>query len=223
MDWKKPSTHFDLAKATTTTFSPSADMNDTTSIIPQEADQTILLYTKTQKLAKYSNHPMGFMNRTSWSPQSSPALPLISLPRSSWDANQLIPFIPLPSSTPLWVDLIINNLDDGAHPFHLHGHSFYVLASHRTSHGWGSYSPYAASGNSAQKPELNLLNPVRRDTVSVPSHGYVVLRFRADNPGVWMLHCHVIFHQASGMAMGLLVGGDEMHEVVDAEAKALCG
>jgi len=38
-----------------------------------------------------------------------------------------------------------------------------------------------------------------------------------------MLHCHVIFHQASGMAMGLLVGGDEMHEVVDAEAKALCG
>jgi FtsP/CotA-like multicopper oxidase with cupredoxin domain len=223
MDWKKPSTHFDLAKATATTFPPSASMNSTTTI-PREASQTILLYTKTQKLAQFSNHPMGFMNRTTWRPQS---FPLLSLPRSSWDSHQLIPFIPLSSSSrPLWVDLIINNLDDGAHPFHLHGHTFYILASHRAEHGvggWGSYSPYAQTGNSAQRPELNLLNPQRRDTVSVPRHGYVVLRFRADNPGLWMLHCHVVFHQASGMAMGLLVGGDEKHDAVDGEAKKLCG
>lgn len=29
----------------------------------------------------------------------------------------------------------------------------------------------------------NLKNPIRKDTVSVPDGGYVVLRFKADNPG----------------------------------------
>ena len=156
--------------------------------IPNEADQIILVYTKTQKLAKFSNHPMGFINRTSWAPQS---LPLISLPRTQWDDNQLVPYIPL--STPPthdsetsapgpWVTIIINNLDDGSHPFHLHGHSFYVLATHKSSQGWGSYSPWSEAASNAV-PGFNLVNPVRKDTVSVPRRGYVVLRFRAENRG----------------------------------------
>lgn len=161
------------------------------------------------------------MNRTSWSPQASPPFPLLSLPRSQWDDNQLIPHIPTLQSEN-WVDIIVNNLDDGAHPFHLHGYSFYVLASFRSDHGWGSYSPYATVGPSAIKPQLNLDNPVKKDTVSVPRRGYVVIRFKADNEGIWMLHCHILFHQASGMAMGIQVGGTESHEVVDEEAKRLC-
>jgi len=206
---------FDLASATAlesreTHFQSSEEL----------AQQTILLYTKTQKLAKLSNHPTGFINRTSWAPQNTPPFPLISLPRRQWDLNQLVPWV---QSSPQFVDVIVNNLDDGAHPFHLHGNDFYVLASHRSKHGWGSYSPYEASGSSSIKPDLNLASPLRKDTVSVPRRGYVVLRFRADNPGIWMFHCHVLFHQASGMAMGLLVSGDEEHEVVDPSAKLLCG
>ena len=50
----------------------------------------------------------------------------------------------------------------------------------------------------------------------------MILRFKADNEGIWMLHCHILFHQASGMAMGILVGGDEGHENVVWEAKQLC-
>ena len=130
------------------------------------------------------------MNRTSWSPQSYPPFPLLSLPRSQWDKNQLIPYIPFTPSSPLWIDIIINNLDDGAHPFHLHGHSFYILASHRSENGWGSFSPYINKGTSAIKPLLNLRDPVRKDTVSVPRRGYIVIRFRADNEGIWMMHCH---------------------------------
>ena len=72
------------------------------------------------------------------------------------------------------------------------------------------------------KPVLNLESPVRKDTVSVPRRGYVVLRFKADNEGIWMLHCHVLFHQGSGMAMGVHVGNDEAHEEVDLGAKELC-
>ena len=34
-------------------------------------------------------------------------------------------------------------------------------------------------------------NPSRRDTITIPPSGYVVLRWRADNPGAWFFHCHV--------------------------------
>jgi len=37
----------------------------------------------------------------------------------------------------------------------------------------------------------------------------VVIRFKADNEGIWTLHCHVLWHQAAGMAMAFQVGGDE--------------
>lgn len=205
-------TYFDLSNA-------SPPPNPTSSFAhPETAQQTILLYTRTEKLAKFSNHPKGFINRTSFSPQTPP---LITLPRALWDSNQLVPYIPILSS-PIWVDIIINNLDDGSHPFHLHGYSFYVLASYRSEHGWGSYSPYAEKGNAALKPQLNLKNPIKKDTVMVPRRGYVVLRFLADNPGIWMLHCHVLFHQGSGMAMGLVVGKDEEHAVIDERGKELC-
>lgn len=161
------------------------------------------------------------MNRTIFVPQTPP---LITILRDAWDENQLVPFIPFLSiSSPIWVDVIINNLDDGSHPFHLHGYSFYVLASSRSEHGWGSYNPYSAAGTaSAIKPVLNLENPVKKDTVAVPRRGYVVIRLLADNPGIWMLHCHVLFHQASGMAMSLHIGVDEENIEVDGSAKALC-
>ena len=56
------------------------------------------------------------------------------------------------------------------HPMHLHGHFFEV--------GTGG---------------------VRKDTVIVPSHGLVSVRFVADNPGDWMHHCHNIYHAEAGM------------------------
>ncbi|RDL29994.1 uncharacterized protein BP5553_10621 [Venustampulla echinocandica] len=210
------SSNFDLGSAI------SAEPNDSNSSFPEHPHQIILLYIRTEKLAKFANHPMGFINRTSWLLQNNPALPLISLTRSQWDSNQFVPWVPTSQTTETWVDIILNNLDDGAHPFHLHGHDFYVLASYRSEHGWGSYSPYASSGSSALKPKLNLKNPLRKDTVAVPRRGYVVLRFRADNPGIWMLHCHVLFHQASGMAMGILVGGNDAHDNLDLVPKESC-
>lgn len=33
--------------------------------------------------------------------------------------------------------------------------------------------------------------PMRRDTVLVQPNGYAVLRFRSDNPGIWLFHCHI--------------------------------
>jgi hypothetical protein len=44
----------------------------------------------------------------------------------------------------------------------------------------------------------------------VPPWGYVVVRFLADNEGMWVLHCHVLWHAASGMSMAFQVLGDEI-------------
>jgi FtsP/CotA-like multicopper oxidase with cupredoxin domain len=151
---------------------------------------------------------------------------LLSLPRSDWDKNQLLPFVPVSTSAtePIWVDLVINNLDDGSHPFHLHGHSFYVLSSFRADvgGGWGSWSPYSG------KPlpgGINTETPLLKDTIPVPRRGHVLLRLQAGQPGLWMLHCHMLVHLGSGMAAGIHVGheGDEAHVLAaDESAAELC-
>jgi iron transport multicopper oxidase len=88
------------------------------------------------------------------------------------------------------VDLFINNTrDGGAHPFHLHGHTLWVLA---TSEQPSAGEAYGARGF------------VRRDVVSVPALGWARVRFTADNPGAWLLHCHLTWHARAGLAAALL-------------------
>jgi len=85
------------------------------------------------------------------------------------------------------VDIVLNNADSGKHPFHLHGHAFQALV--RSDDSAGAYT-----GNSTF-PAV----PMRRDTFMVRPNGNIVLRFRADNPGVWLFHCHIEWHVASGL------------------------
>ncbi len=53
--------------------------------------------------------------------------------------------------------------------------------------GLGIYS--AATDASS----LNTRNPPLRDTATLPKNGWVVLRFEADSPGVWVFHCHLFW------------------------------
>lgn len=52
----------------------------------------------------------------------------------------------------------------------------------------------------------NLVNPIIKDTVTVPDGGYTIIRFLADNPGFWLFHCHIEFHAEAGMSLVLKVG-----------------
>jgi FtsP/CotA-like multicopper oxidase with cupredoxin domain len=45
-----------------------------------------------------------------------------------------------------------------------------------------------------------------RDTVMVDPADTVEIAFVADNPGLWMLHCHVLEHQDAGMMAVVAVG-----------------
>jgi iron transport multicopper oxidase len=40
--------------------------------------------------------------------------------------------------------------------------------------------------------------PIKRDTWLLAAQGYTVIRFRANNPGVWFFHCHMDWHNIAG-------------------------
>ncbi len=54
------------------------------------------------------------------------------------------------------------------------------------------------------KVKPNYANPPRRDVVLLPSNGFVVIALKADNPGPWLLHCHIARHASSGLALQIL-------------------
>jgi FtsP/CotA-like multicopper oxidase with cupredoxin domain len=75
------------------------------------------------------------------------------------------------------------NTTPHVHPMHLHGHSFKVL------------------GASKLKRSIHWA-----DTVLVMPDERVQIAFLADNPGNWMIHCHIIEHQDTGMMAWFRVG-----------------
>jgi len=48
---------------------------------------------------------------------------------------------------------------------------------------------------------MNLVNPPRRDVAKLPANGYLAIAFKKDNPGSWLLHCHIAWHASQGLAM----------------------
>ena len=81
--------------------------------LPEHPEQTFMIYAVVQVLDHEQGIPKGFVNRTTWVPQS---LPLISLNREEWNDHQLVPWT---GSKASWVELTINNIDGTGHPFHL--------------------------------------------------------------------------------------------------------
>ncbi|KAI4354522.1 hypothetical protein L6164_003375 [Bauhinia variegata] len=77
-----------------------------------------------------------------------------------------------------------------SHPFHLHGFNFFLVGQ-----GFGNF-------DSKKDPsKFNLVDPSERNTAGVPSGGWIAVRFLADNPGVWFMHCHLEVHTSWGLKM----------------------
>lgn len=85
-----------------------------------------------------------------------------------------------------FVEITITNDTEAIHPMHLHGHHMLVLS---------------------RDDEAALGSPWWVDTLNMqPGERYVVA-FRADNPGVWMDHCHNLRHAADGLTMHVAYAG----------------
>jgi FtsP/CotA-like multicopper oxidase with cupredoxin domain len=92
--------------------------------------------------------------------------------------NQMWPNVtPLEITPAKRVEIVFKNVTEMAHPMHFHGHTFEVT-------------------------EINgkpLKDGPMRDTVLVLPHSTVKIQFDSTNPGNWLLHCHLAYHQEAGM------------------------
>jgi FtsP/CotA-like multicopper oxidase with cupredoxin domain len=84
------------------------------------------------------------------------------------------------------VHLRFLNKSQKFHPIHIHGHVFAILA---------------------RNGQRLAGSPVHVDAVLVAPGETWDVAFRADNPGIWMLHCHVLAHAAGGMSMTINYDG----------------
>lgn len=85
----------------------------------------------------------------------------------------ITPYIVKPNER---IEMLFNNNTSMAHPMHLHGHIFQIT-------------------------EINgkKINGRQGDTIDVMPHSTVKVILDTDNDGIWMLHCHVLYHQQGGM------------------------
>ncbi|KAL2502836.1 Laccase-17 [Forsythia ovata] len=116
-------------------------------------------------------------------------------PNNTMVSNGTTKVMVLPFNTS--VELVLQDtsiLGAESHPLHLHGFNFFIVGQ-----GFGNYDPQKDPKN------FNLVDPIERNTVSVPSGGWVAIRFLADNPGVWFMHCHLEVHTSWGLKMAWLV------------------
>src|SRR5207302_563557 len=99
---------------------------------------------------------------------------------------------PMPDSPPVvvrqgqYVRLRLVNETDFSHPMHVHGHVFSVL----------SRNGRRITGS-----------PVHLDSVMVGPRETWEVAFLADNPGLWMVHCHVLVHARFGLSTMLVYQG----------------
>ncbi|MFI6673500.1 multicopper oxidase family protein [Kribbella sp. NPDC050470] len=84
------------------------------------------------------------------------------------------------------VRMTIKNNSGQVHPMHLHGHHVVVL----------SRDGVAATGS-----------PWWTDSLNVEDNESYEVAFVADNPGIWMDHCHNLPHAAQGLVTHLMYSG----------------
>jgi hypothetical protein len=83
---------------------------------------------------------------------------------------------------------------------HLHGHDFALIAQKNET-----YDP-------TKKIDIPD-NPIRRDVIMLPPKGYVVIAFKADNPGAWLLHCHIAAHASGGLSLQVMENQERANKI----------
>ncbi|KAH9213418.1 laccase precursor [Leptodontidium sp. 2 PMI_412] len=111
--------------------------------------------------------------------------------------------VEITTADPTWAIYVIQDLTGFGitHPIHLHGHDFWVIGQ-----GTGVFD--------LETSALNLVNPPRRDVASLPGNGYLAMAFKKDNPGSWLMHCHIAWHASQGLAMQFVESESEISATI---------
>ncbi|KAJ7222978.1 laccase 1 [Mycena haematopus] len=124
------------------------------------------------------------INGVSFVPPTAPVL--LQILSGAHTAAELLPsgsVFPLPPNSVIEIS-IPGGTAGAPHPFHLHGHNFWVIRS-------------------ANNATYNWDNPVVRDVVNTGPNtsDNTTIRFVTNNAGPWFLHCHIDFHLELGLAI----------------------
>ncbi|CAF1076320.1 unnamed protein product [Adineta ricciae] len=123
------------------------------------------------------------------------------------------------------IELLVVNHDDDQHPLHLHGSYFHIVEQglsvlNKTTGEIMSNNPKIVCDEHAvctcQSEDRTCgTNNMRlvKDTIQLPKGGYMRIRFRAQNPGVWLFHCHTEPHLDRGMAIVFHIAEDRLSPV----------
>lgn len=97
---------------------------------------------------------------------------------------------------------------DITHPFHWHGVSLFILKQGvlDTSIPFRDAVNKVWADIDTGKILKERKKPVEKDTIGVPGDGWTYLRFLANNPGVWISHCHYTYHAEAGMSYVIQIG-----------------
>jgi iron transport multicopper oxidase len=158
-------------------------MNSSKYVLPN--DENVQTFIFNSQFKGYKPGHFYFNNETFIHPINQSLLSLIL----SNQYQSLSSFIQIENNQ--IIDLIINNIDYSSHPFHLHGHHVWILKQGNTNDGYLNQSIH-----------YNITtNTIYRDTFTVNPFSHIIIRFKANNPGIWMMHCHNDWHLQLGMAL----------------------
>ncbi|KAK3936690.1 laccase [Diplogelasinospora grovesii] len=121
-----------------------------------------------------------------------------------------------------WAYWLIENDPTGAfslpHPIHLHGHDFVILG--RSPDATPASQTQYIFNPSTDIFRLNGNNPARRDVAMLPAKGWLLLAFQTDNPGAWLMHCHIAWHVSHGLSVDFLERPTDLKNSISAADQA---
>lgn len=107
------------------------------------------------------------------------------------------------------VDIVLDNFRKYHHPIHLHGHLFHLI-----NYSDSNVFPYDNVDSAIRAGHIfDFDNAPCFDLVLIPPGGHAVIRFTANNPGVWLLHCHNLSHMLGGMGAVLFEALDDISQI----------
>ncbi len=168
--------------------------------VPSVADQMV----------KVSMHVAGrsynwALNDTIYPMQLDNAAPLLFHPQPELHNN-----VTITTKNNTWVDIVFQavTFPTTPHPIHKHGIKMYLLGTGNGLFNWSS----VAEAAQANPGSFNLVDPPQRDGFITPAATtgptWMAVRYHVNNPGAWLLHCHVQSHLQGGMSMAIQDGVD---------------
>ena len=183
------------------------DVDNTKPYPPQPIPETVdATYKMTMLIGSEAIY--WALNQTFLPSTTEDQTPLLFAPEPNRQDNHTIT---IPSNNS-WVDYIMLVPGSGpTHPIHVHGRHFYVLGRGVGNFTWDTVE----EASKAMPGALNLVDPPLRDTFATlgAPDSWLVIRRRSDNPGVWLMHCHIQSHLQGGMSVIIQDGVDGLPEV----------